>query len=44
MCARQVAAASRLAWIDLALLSLPFAVVGIGVLVFTRAMRRAGRG
>lgn len=42
MCARQVAAASRLAWIDLALLALPFSIVGLGAYVFRRAVRRSG--
>lgn len=41
MCGKQTPEAARIAWVDLALLAVPFALVALGAWVFAREMRRA---
>lgn len=44
LCGKQVEAAARLVWVDLALLAVPFVAVAAGVWLFSRELRReAGR-
>ncbi len=40
MCGKQVEAAARLVWVDLALLAVPFAAIGAGIWLFTRELNR----